>query len=60
MGQSDELICPCCGYKFRDAWELNTNGGWEEIDCPRCQATLEYSTELVKYFDVRKLEASDG
>ena len=40
---SDDPICPYCGYKQRDAWEIKFGPGSEgetEVDCGECGKTF--------------------
>lgn len=53
-----EIVCPYCGYKFSDSWEINSN---EEdiglVECGECEKefyasriiTVDYSTEKARY-----------
>lgn len=36
---TDEIVCPNCGYEYIDSWEFFEFGVEE---CPECNATYEY------------------
>jgi hypothetical protein len=39
----DDPVCPYCGYKMQDAWELDLGPGIEgdgETDCGECEKTF--------------------
>jgi ribosomal protein L37AE/L43A len=37
----NDIICPVCGYKQQDTWELPDDG---EIECAKCGTELSYSS----------------
>ena len=54
-----EPVCPHCGHKHRDAWDLSFDGGAEgecEIECGECgkdyiisrHVSVSYSTTVTK------------
>ena len=46
---TDEIVCPWCGYTFADSWEYDEND--DLIQCPECEKTLEMQTEhSVSYY----------
>jgi len=40
---TDEIVCPYCGYKFRDSWEMGANG---EPECPECGKMFSFTTDV--------------
>jgi hypothetical protein len=42
------VICPYCGYKDRDSWELGDDGGEGsgETDCGSCERTFIWSRHI--------------
>ncbi|MBP3339809.1 MAG: hypothetical protein J6L69_10435 [Lachnospiraceae bacterium] len=42
---SDELICPYCGYKDDDCWE-NTDSD-DNYECPNCHSIYAYKRERI-------------
>ena len=45
---TDEIVCPYCGYKFNDSWEMGTDD--IDQDCPECGKHFSWSTDVtVKY-----------
>ena len=56
---NDDPLCPYCGHKERDAWEINFGAGMEgetEITCGKCDeeylvsrhVSVSYSTCKIK------------
>jgi len=51
-----EIVCPYCGYKFCDSWEMNQGEeGDDDAECPSCERefiftrilTVEYCTSKI-------------
>ena len=40
---TDEIVCPWCGYVFGDSWDYDEND--DLIQCPECEKTLEMQME---------------
>ncbi len=38
LNYTDEIVCPYCGYKFTDSWEIrmNEHGDIGKHECERC------------------------
>ena len=63
-----EIVCPYCGYKFSDSWEINSN---EEdiglVECGECEKefyasriiTVDYSTEKARYGTCEKCKTEN-
>lgn len=49
---TDELVCPWCGYKDPDSWELGDED--DAYECPNCGRVFEYSSEVARTFTSRK------
>ncbi len=49
---TDELVCPWCGYKDPDSWELADED--DEYECPNCGRVFEYVSEMSRTFTSRK------
>jgi len=44
---TNEIVCPWCGYTYRDSWEFNLDDGESEVkDCGACEKTFE-ATRLI-------------
>ena len=39
-----ELVCPYCGYKFNNSWELRDEGN---IECESCEKIFDYERDVV-------------
>ncbi len=50
--ETDELVCPWCGYKDPDSWELADEDG--EYECPNCGHVFEYVSEISHTYTSRK------
>lgn len=40
---TDNIVCPYCGHKDRDSWEVDLGPGLEgtgEVDCDSCDRTF--------------------
>jgi DNA-directed RNA polymerase subunit RPC12/RpoP len=48
---TDEIVCPYCGYKLNDSWELEG----DECDCPDCERTFEVTRYTTIEYCTRKL-----
>jgi hypothetical protein len=51
---TDVMVCPYCGHKHDDSWELKMNEG--EYQCNRCERVFVYSRETRVTYSTEKLE----
>ena len=52
--QTQEIVCPYCGYVFTDSWEFD-NGGTTE--CERCSCEFRYERDY--WYSTCKMEDDD-
>ena len=55
---TDETVCPYCGYKEGDSWELGSTGGGEEdgeTECGNCEETYRWSRVISVTYNTRKM-----
>lgn len=44
---TDEIVCPYCGYEFRDSWEYDgADGEDNETECGECGKEFTYERSL--------------
>lgn len=58
LRNNESPICPHCGHKQRDAWEIDFGPGMEgetEITCGSCERDYIVSREVTVYYSTRKL-----
>ncbi len=53
---TDEIVCPHCGYKFHDSWELNDQDGTKQ-DCAECGEEFELAVNFEVTYSTYKKEA---
>lgn len=51
---TDEVVCPYCGYEFGDSWEFQMNG-CEKITCDECNKEFECEAETTIAYSSCKL-----
>lgn len=54
-----EIVCPYCGYKYSDSWEVDFGEGAEgdtEIDCISCDESFSVSRMVEVTYSSRKIE----
>ena len=51
---TDELVCPWCGYVNRDSWELPDED--DAYECPSCGKTFEYMRQTTVTYSSRRLK----
>ena len=57
---TDELVCPWCGYVERDSWEISSDSD-DEYECPECGKVFEYERNVqVTYTSRRRREDFPG
>lgn len=55
--RTTDLVCPYCGHKFLDSWELvEENGDQRLINCRSCEKEFTYTTHIKTSFTSRKIE----
>ncbi len=53
---TDEVVCPYCGYEFGDSWELDINYNSVRLDCNECNREFECSAENTRTYSSAKLD----
>ena len=53
---TDEIVCPYCGYTFKDSCEEIAPEECEEIDCEDCKKTFSASANMSISYVTRKLK----
>lgn len=57
--ETEELVCPWCGYSDPDSWELADAD--DEYECPSCEKIFEYERNIeVTYTSRRRREDFPG
>jgi DNA-directed RNA polymerase subunit RPC12/RpoP len=51
---TSEIICPHCGAKYQDSWELNNNDGEKET-CIDCGKHFHLSVHFDVTYSTRKI-----
>lgn len=56
---TNEIVCPYCGYKMSDSWEMSDDeDSWE---CSDCQETFSYKRNIsISYTSRKKQCLEDG
>ena len=49
---TDEIICPHCGYRYSDSYELDEDGG--EIVCDHCDREFHYERAISVSYSTRR------
>lgn len=55
---TDEIVCPYCGYTFKDSWEYK--GRCEEVDCPECEKVFSCNRSITINYSTTKLCKENG
>lgn len=50
---TEEIICPWCGYEFQDSWEFEENG---EHECYGCGKSFKFSRIIDVTYDTERIE----
>ena len=50
---ADEVVCPYCGYQFRDSWEFAEYE--DDIPCYECEKHFSIESHISRSFSTRKL-----
>lgn len=52
-----ELVCPWCGHRFSDSWEIE-DGEHDNFQCEECEAYFEVvvDSEIIRTYASRRLE----
>ena len=48
---TNEVVCPWCGYEYRDSWELGDSG--TEI-CPECWGEFRYNRTVTVDYSTKR------
>jgi len=52
---TDEPVCPHCGHKIEDAWEIDFEGQeCAKIDCPECDKPIEVCKNMSITYNTHK------
>ena len=51
------LVCPYCGYKDEDAWELSDNES--ETYCSRCDKEFAYTRHVSISYSTSKIDSHE-
>lgn len=52
-----EIVCPYCGYEFRDSWELaGDDGDEQQTDCDECGKDFLYYADIDVTYCTRKIK----
>jgi hypothetical protein len=59
---TDSPICPWCGYRLGDAWELDLHDGdTTEVDCGKCEKAYRVTASVsISYSTQRWTELDDA
>lgn len=59
---TDEIVCPYCGYTFVDSWELagDRDGETSQIQCLDCDKTFISVTHFSVTYSSKKAECLNG
>lgn len=52
---TEEIICPWCGYQFRESWEFTAEE--DETDCYRCEKPFKYHRIIDVTYDTERVES---
>ena len=52
---TEEMVCPWCGYEFQDSWEFEEGG---EHECYRCEKPFKFCRIIDVTYDTEKVETS--
>lgn len=52
---TEEMVCPWCGYEFQDSWEFEEDG---EHECYRCEKPFKFCRIIDVTYDTEKVETS--
>lgn len=55
---TDEIVCPWCGYKYSDSWELTQNDGEEE--CRECRKSFSYYRDIKTTYNTERKKCEEG
>jgi len=54
---TNEVVCPYCGYEFSDSWEFDDNGG---IECYECNKNFNYNKNISVDYSTSKIKCDEG
>jgi uncharacterized Zn-finger protein len=53
---TNEIVCPYCGYEFSESWTyFESSGNEEKIQCPECDQKFTCSPDYTVTYYSRKL-----
>ena len=50
---TEEIVCPWCGYEFKDSWEFKENG---ETECYGCEKRFKHYQIINVTYDTERIE----
>ena len=53
---TDDIVCPYCGWKNGDSWEIRFDGQTIKLDCDECNKEFECSAEDTRTYSSYKLD----
>ena len=55
--RTDEIVCPHCGYGFRDSWDVfvGVANDSTETECPKCDGRMSVSLHTEVTYTTTKL-----
>jgi DNA-directed RNA polymerase subunit RPC12/RpoP len=52
---TDEIVCPYCGYKFSDSWEYAGPDGFWDVTCHKCERAFNVTANMEITYTSEKL-----
>ena len=50
------IVCPYCGYEFRDSWEFNDTEHGQKVECQSCGKDFLLYVEVTVDYTTKKIE----
>ena len=54
---TDEIVCPYCGYKFMDSWEVGVGYEDGDTECDKCDGPFRWSRHISITYSTKKAES---
>lgn len=53
---TENIICPYCGYEFKDSWDFSSDSAILECDNEKCKKKFSYGRDIVVEYTTSKVD----
>lgn len=54
---TEEIVCPYCGYEHQDSWEMEDDDG--DIDCDECGKTFYFTRNVEVTYSTSRIDEGE-